>query len=106
MYNNSIYHFIGTEIGPPTPYYNSSILTDLTAVQNQAFLNETLINKENLKQAVVLLKIWVRQRSLQVSGHVISMLLAYLVQAKRINNIMSSYQIVRNVWIYLSKSLL
>nr|XP_034833632.1 nucleolar protein 6 [Maniola hyperantus] len=94
----------GTEIGPPTPFYNSSILTDLTAAENQAFLNETFINKENLKQAIVLLKIWVRQRSLQVSGHVISLLVAYLVQVKRINNIMSSYQIIRNVWIYLKSS--
>ncbi|CAH2258725.1 jg5406 [Pararge aegeria aegeria] len=94
----------GTEIGPPTPYYNSSILMDLTALENQTFLNETLINKENLKQAIVLLKIWVRQRNLKVSGHVISLLIAYLVQAKRINNIMSSYQIVRNVWIYLKSS--
>ncbi|XP_045776037.1 nucleolar protein 6 isoform X2 [Maniola jurtina] len=92
------------EIGPPTPFYNSSILTDLTAAENQAFLNETFMNKENLKQAIVLLKIWVRQRSLQVSGHVISMLVAYLVQVKRINNIMSSYQIIRNVWIYLKSS--
>lgn len=92
-----------TEVGPPTPYYNSSVLQDLTASVNQEYLKETLVNRENLKQAVVLLKIWVRQRNLQVSGHVISLLVAHLVQTKRINNIMSSYQIVRNVWIALSK---
>lgn len=92
-----------TEIGPSTPYYNSSVLSDLTNSVNQEFLKQILINCENLKQAVILLKIWVRQRNLQVSGYIISMIIAYLVQAKRINNIMSSYQIVRNVWIALSK---
>lgn len=103
LFEHCFISFQGTDIGPPTPFYNSSILTDLTAAENQAFLNETFMNKENLKQAIVLLKIWVRQRTLQVSGHVISMLVAYLVQVKRINNIMSSYQIIRNVWIYLSE---
>lgn len=92
-----------SEIGPPTPYYNSSILSDLTDAINQEFLKETFIDHENLKQAVVLLKIWIRQRKLQVSGYIISMFVAYLVQIKRINNIMSSYQIIRNVWIALSK---
>lgn len=91
------------EVGPPTPFYNSSILSDLTASANQEFLNEILSKGDNLKQAVVLLKIWLRQRSLQVSGHVVSALVAYFVQNKRINNIMSSYQIVRNIWIALSK---
>ncbi|XP_072937991.1 nucleolar protein 6 [Epargyreus clarus] len=93
-----------TEVGPPTPYYNSSILSDLTASINQQFLRDTFENSENLRQAVVLLKIWLRQRKLQVSGHVVSLFVAYLVQAKRINNIMSSYQIVRNVWIALKSS--
>ncbi|XP_049871871.1 nucleolar protein 6 [Pectinophora gossypiella] len=91
-------------VGPPTPHYNSTVLSDLTACENQEFLNETLLKCENLKQAVVLLKIWLRQRNLQVSGHVISMYVAYLVGTKRINNIMSSYQIVRNVWIALKSS--
>lgn len=93
-----------SDVGPPTPYYNSSILSDLTATANQEFLNEILSKSDNLKQAVVLLKIWLRQRNLLVSGHVVSSLVAYFVQNKRINNIMSSYQIVRNIWIALSKS--
>ncbi|XP_013174071.1 PREDICTED: nucleolar protein 6 [Papilio xuthus] len=93
-----------SDVGPPTPYYNSSILSDLTNALNQDFLNETFLNRDNLKQAVVLLKIWLRQRKLQVSGYVISVFVAYLVQIKRINNIMSSYQIIRNVWIYIKSS--
>ncbi|CAG5059007.1 unnamed protein product [Parnassius apollo] len=92
------------DVGPPTPYYNSSILCDLISKVNQEFLNETFANRDNLKQAVVLLKIWLRQRKLLVSGYVISMFVAYLVQIKRINNIMSSYQIIRNVWIALKSS--
>lgn len=91
------------EIGPPTPYYNSLVLNDLIALANQELLNEILLKSENLKQAVVLLKIWLRQRNLQVSGFIISLIVAYFVKTKRINNIMSSYQIVRNIWIAISK---
>lgn len=91
------------DVGPPTPYYNSSVLSDLTASVNQEFLNETLQKSENLKQAVTLLKIWLHQRNLKVSGHVVALLVAYFVQTKRVNNIMSSYQIVRNIWTALSK---
>ncbi|KAJ8718272.1 hypothetical protein PYW08_002509 [Mythimna loreyi] len=93
-----------TEVGPPTPYYNSSVLSDLTATVNQDFLNEILQKSENLKQAVTLLKIWLRQRNLKVSGYVVALLVAYFVQTKRVNNIMSSYQIVRNIWIALKTS--
>lgn len=92
-----------SEVGPPTPIYNSSVLSDLTAPANDNLLTDTLLKSDNLKQAIVLLKIWLRQRGLQVSGHIVSMFVAYLVQTKRINNIMSSYQIVRNVWIAWSE---
>lgn len=92
-----------SEVGPPTPIYNNSVLTDLTASANEKLLSEILLKSDNLKQAIVLLKIWLRQRSLLVPGHVVSMFVAYLVRMKRINNIMSSYQIVRNVWIAWSK---
>lgn len=95
---------INTEIGPPTPYYNSSILADLTASVNQELLRDIFQKNENLKQAVVLLKIWIRQRNLKISGFIISLLVAYFVQNKRVNNIMSSYQIVRNIWIALKSS--
>lgn len=91
------------EIGPPTPYYNNGVLRDLTACSNQELLNGVLSNSENLKQATVLLKIWLRQRGLQVSGYVVSLLVAYYVRLKRINNIMSSYQILRNIWIALGE---
>ncbi|CAB3244187.1 unnamed protein product [Arctia plantaginis] len=90
-----------TEVGPPTPYYNSSVLSDLTNSANFDFLQEIFDKSDNLKQAVVLLKIWLRQRKLDVSGYIVCMFVAYFVQTKRVNNIMSSYQIVRNIWIAL-----
>lgn len=88
----------------PTPFYNSSVLYDLTSKENNTFLRSILENGENLKQAIVLLKIWLRQRHIEMSGFVITMFVAHLVDIKRINNIMSSYQIVRNVWISLKTS--
>ncbi|KAL4720931.1 hypothetical protein ACJJTC_015183 [Scirpophaga incertulas] len=92
------------KVGPPTPYYNSTILCDLTTAVNEDFMKKILLNSQNLKEAIVLLKIWLRQRKLQVSGYFVSMLVAYLVHNRRVNNIMSSYQIVRNVWIFLKSS--
>lgn len=92
-----------TDIGPPTSYYNSSVLSDLTSLTNLKFLQEVFDKSDNLRQAVVLLKIWLHQRKLPVSGYIVSMFVAYFVQTKRVNNIMSSYQIVRNIWIALSK---
>lgn len=93
----------GSDVGPPTPYYNSSVLFDITSSTNNDYLLEILGKGDNLKQAVILLKIWLRQRNIKVSGFIVNMFVAYLAQTKRINNIMSSYQIVRNVWISLSK---
>ncbi|XP_004925060.2 nucleolar protein 6 [Bombyx mori] len=92
------------ETDSPTPYYNSSILYDVTALNNEKLLRDTLLNSENLKQAVVLLKIWLRQRNIPISGQIVNNIVVYYVQTKRVNNIMSSYQIVRNIWIALKTS--
>lgn len=87
------------EPGPPTPFYNCTMLRDLNFQENYKYLETVFTDQDNLKSAVVLIKIWLRQRQLKVSGFFVHMLVAYLVQLKRINNMMSSYQIIRNVWV-------
>lgn len=99
---------IKNEEHTPTPYYNSSLLRDLTTNFNEEFLSNSIGENENVKDAIILLKVWLRQRGLDVgysgfSAYILSMFVAYLIQKERINLSMSSYQIVRHVWINLGK---
>lgn len=61
----------------------------------------------NLRDGIILLKIWLIQRELlkgytAFSGYIITMVVLHLLSIKKLNTFMSSYQIVRNVWNYLS----
>lgn len=91
----------------PTPHYNSEILRDLTAKRNEDFLSRAIAGNQNVRNAIVLLKVWSRQRGFdrgygRLSSHVLSMFVAQLIQSGRISTAMSSYQIVRQVWVHLS----
>jgi len=60
----------------------------------------------NLRDGIILLKIWLRQRELNTgydgfTGYIITMFVIYLLHIRKLNTFMSSYQIVRNVWICL-----
>lgn len=86
-----------------TPHYNASILRDLTTVFNEEFLANS-IETANVRDAIVLLKVWLRQRGLDtgfggISGYVITAFVVYLLQKNRINVSMNSYQILRQIWI-------
>lgn len=90
----------------PTPHYNSIILHDLIMkihAENMKVIREY----PNIRDGIILLKIWLTQRGLlkgyaAFNGHIITMLILYLLSIKKLNTFMSSYQIVRNVWNYLS----
>jgi len=53
----------------PTPHYNSSILQDLIVDANEEYRATILESHPNLKDGILLLKVWLRQRGLdQVSS--------------------------------------
>jgi hypothetical protein len=53
----------------PTPHYNSSILQDLIVDANEEYCATILERHPNLKDGILLLKVWLRQRGLdQVSS--------------------------------------
>lgn len=90
----------------PTPHYNSSVLTDMTLLQNEEFLNHSLNGVPNIKNAVVLFKLWLRTRGLEQSGFngfVASMFAVWLLKKNKINVSMTVYEILKNLWLNLGK---
>lgn len=91
-----------------TPSYNSSILRDLTAKANDEFLAKLIDINPSVRDAIVLLKVWCRQRCFdrgfgRLSSHVLTMFVVQLIQSGKISTAMSSYQILRQVWIHFGK---
>lgn len=93
----------------PTPHYNSCILDDLNRKFNEDYLANAIAENANVRDAIVLLEIWLRQRGLD-SGYggmtkfILAMFVAYLIQGKRISLSMNSYQIIRQVWIHFGST--
>ncbi|OWF47935.1 nucleolar protein 6-like [Mizuhopecten yessoensis] len=94
---------------PATPLYNMEVLSDLTLTQNNDHLTNTLGDSQGIREGIYLLKVWLRQRELDMgyggfSGYILSMYVAYLLSKRRLNKMMSSYQVFRNTLLNLSKS--
>ncbi|XP_028408170.1 nucleolar protein 6-like isoform X2 [Dendronephthya gigantea] len=116
--NNLQYNwFFGQENGmvetadpvPATPHYNATILTDMLMEKHLHFLYGKLAQHQSLIDAIVLCKIWLRQRHLDeglqgFSGFHCAMVVAYLLQKHQISPHMSSYQIIRIFWQFLATS--
>lgn len=66
----------------PTLYYNQQILEDMYMLYHFKYLH-SILNKENLKEGVILIKYWWSQRNSncfgEVNGFHISMIMAYLL---------------------------
>ncbi|XP_066568043.1 nucleolar protein 6 [Amia ocellicauda] len=94
---------------PPTPHYNSSLLGDLLPLPHLNFLSATAAHCPAFTASVALLKVWLRQRELDqgyggFSGFLGSMLVAYLLSTHKINNMMSAYQVLRNILHFLAST--
>ncbi|XP_053697010.1 nucleolar protein 6 [Sabethes cyaneus] len=92
----------------PTPHYNASILQDMRLLKNQEALENT-INVDQVRQAIVLLKVWIHQRRFDVGyygfdGAIVTFFIAHLIQVRKIHRTMSSYQIIRLFWNQLANS--
>nr|XP_043615466.1 nucleolar protein 6 [Erigeron canadensis] len=86
-----------------TPLYNNSVLEDMYMEHGSEFVKKTFTGWKALGQALVLLKVWARQRrSLHtydsLNGYLISIIMAYLASESgkaRVNKAMSAMQIFR-----------
>ncbi|KAF3447128.1 hypothetical protein FNV43_RR12308 [Rhamnella rubrinervis] len=92
-----------------TPMYNSSILEDMLMKDTADLVNRTFIGWKELQEALILLKVWARQRtSIYVhdclSGFLISVILAYLANRDHINNSMKAMHIFRVTLSFIANS--
>ncbi|KAI3844542.1 hypothetical protein MKX03_003301 [Papaver bracteatum] len=86
-----------------TPRYNSSILEDMFLEENAEFVRKTFLGWKELREALILIKVWARQRTSIYShdclnGFLISVILSYLATASggnRVNKSMKTVQIFR-----------
>ncbi|KAL3158789.1 hypothetical protein ABBQ32_011516 [Trebouxia sp. C0010 RCD-2024] len=87
----------------PTPHYNTSIIIDLVVEQHQQVLQSAFDAVPRLREAIVLLKVWMRRQHLSgqpdgFNGFLMSMLAAHLVQQSRLNHAMSHVQLLRAIF--------
>lgn len=86
----------------PTPIYNLAILEDVAVFAQHRILTGALTTCPAAREAVVLFKVWLTQRSMRfalesIDSHYASLLVAYLVQTKRITgqmNPLSAFQVL------------
>ncbi|CAK7339575.1 unnamed protein product [Dovyalis caffra] len=93
----------------PTPRYNSSILEDMCSEYNTEFLKKTFLGWKALGEALVLLKVWARQRNSVhshdcLNGYLIAIILSYLVAHEKVNNSMRPLQIFRVTLDFIANS--
>lgn len=92
-----------------TPRYNSSILFDMIIEQSSQYIKTVIGDSSGIRDGIILLKVWARQRYLDqgfggFSSYIQTMFILYLLQNKKLNPLMSSYQVVRNTWLQLTQS--
>ncbi|CAI9114714.1 OLC1v1015496C1 [Oldenlandia corymbosa var. corymbosa] len=108
---NNVRSLNQADVPQATPLYNSSILEDMVLEDNAEFIRRTFLGWKELREALVLLKVWARQRSSIYShdclnGFLISVIMTYLATesgGNRINKLMSPLQIFRVTLDFIAK---
>ncbi|KAH8326221.1 hypothetical protein KR067_003582, partial [Drosophila pandora] len=94
---------------PSTQHYNANVLFDLTLSENQKHLDQFFKGKRNFQDGLLLLKVWLRQRELNVGfsgfgAHILASFIVYLNQHRVLHQSSSSYQVARTVWNQLANT--
>jgi U3 small nucleolar RNA-associated protein 22 len=82
----------------PTPFYNLAILEDLSINVHHQILTTIIKACPAARDAIILLKIWLTQRSFRygvdgIDGHTIALLVCYLYQMRKVTNQSTAYGI-------------
>ncbi|KAM5191929.1 nucleolar protein 6-like [Mantella aurantiaca] len=94
---------------PPTPHYNNAVLCDLALEQHFHHLSNCITDFPGMRDAIFILKVWLRQRQLDkgfgcFNGFLASMLVAYLLSRNKITGTMSGHQVLRNTLQFLANT--
>ncbi|XP_044265775.1 nucleolar protein 6 [Tribolium madens] len=100
---------VGAITEASTIYYNASLAHDVTLSLNNSFIRDILSELTNAQEAVKLIYVWLVQRGLNeglgaFTEELMLYFITYLFTKKKINKYMSSYQIIRNFWNFISES--
>uniref|UniRef100_A0A0D3HRU2 Nucleolar protein 6 n=1 Tax=Oryza barthii TaxID=65489 RepID=A0A0D3HRU2_9ORYZ len=109
---NNVRAYTKDGINLPTPKYNCSILEDMFLEENAEFISSSVADWKALQEALVLLKVWARQRTSIythdcLNGYLISAILVFLTvdsAGSMINRSMTTRQIFRIVMKFLGTS--
>ncbi|XP_076960700.1 uncharacterized protein LOC143637137 [Bidens hawaiensis] len=99
-------------VSKATPLYNNSLLEDMFMEQGAEFVKTTFIGWKALQEALILLKVWARQRSSlhtydSINGYLISVIMAYLASESgkaHLNKSMTVMQIFRITLDFIASS--
>ncbi|XP_020572255.1 nucleolar protein 6 isoform X2 [Phalaenopsis equestris] len=111
---NNVRAFNQSDTSRATPYYNSSILEDMFMEENADFVKNTFNGWNSLGDALLLLKVWARNRTSIythdcLNGYLISIILSYLAGGpggNHINKSMKAMLIFRVTLKFISSNLL
>ncbi|KDP42811.1 hypothetical protein JCGZ_23753 [Jatropha curcas] len=92
-----------------TPRYNSSILEDMFLEDNSEFLKKTFLGWKEMQEALILMKVWARQRSSIyahdcLNGFLIAVIMSYLATYEKVNHSMRPLQIFRVTMEFIASS--
>lgn len=109
---NNVRAYTKDGVNLPTPKYNCSILEDMFLEENADFISGTFANWKALQEALVLVKVWARQRTSIythdcLNGYLISAILVFLTVdsgGSMITRSMTTRQIFRVLMNFLATS--
>ncbi|ONM34012.1 hypothetical protein ZEAMMB73_Zm00001d041900 [Zea mays] len=109
---NNVRAYTKDGVNLPTPKYNCSILEDMFLEENANFISSTFANWKALQEALVLVKVWARQRTSIythdcLNGYLISAILVFLTVdsgGSMITRSMTTRQIFRVLMNFLATS--
>lgn len=92
----------------PTPIYNSILAKDMSLHINHTSFDE-ILKMKNVQDGIKLLNVWLNQRELNkgietFDSEIILFIITYMISHRKINQHMSSFQIIRTFWTFLSST--
>ncbi|XP_004512044.1 uncharacterized protein [Cicer arietinum] len=105
---NNIHNLNNGSSVQATPKYNSSILEDMF-LEDTEIISKFFLGWKELREALVLLKVWARQRSSIyvhdcLNGFLLSIILAHLASRQQLSKSMKAIEIIRITFNFIASS--